>query len=330
MPSIDVDKNGTQLTYLDSGAPESLDYITIFTVHGINFTAGTPYSSFYILHSIEYFKGIFQRVISIAPSFNLRIVAINRRNYGGSTAFSKEEMSQLRGGTFEQRTSFCVDRGVEIMTFIDKFVNKYNIPPLSSDRRSGGFALLGWSLGSQITCAAISHVDKLSEECQNRLGSRLRALVLHGTSSKHSFISVPHLNHIFKNSIEPPTVSLGLPLPSKIWLPYIDSSIPADSKVPFFTQWITSYWDHGDLSSRTLDTLSYIVPSSNFNKACFNHTIKRILPNMKISLITGDRTAAIMFAPYFALLDEEESRGENIINFKVLKGANHFVSRLTA
>lgn len=124
---------------------------------------------------------VFEKVISIAPSYGVRFVAVNRRNYGGSTPFSDDEAASVEASsTDEQRLQFCAARGKEIMTFIDNFIKKHDIPELSPDRKSGGFALLGWSLGGQTCSAAVAHIDDLPSETQVRLSSRLRTFILLG------------------------------------------------------------------------------------------------------------------------------------------------------
>lgn len=39
MQTLAVDDSGTELAYLDSGAPRSKDYVTIFAIHGTGFAA---------------------------------------------------------------------------------------------------------------------------------------------------------------------------------------------------------------------------------------------------------------------------------------------------
>lgn len=40
--------------------------------------------------------------------------------------------------------------------------------------------------------------------------------------------------------------------------------------MPFFTQWLTSYFAHGDLLKRDTDTLAYILPATHRVPTIFN------------------------------------------------------------
>lgn len=158
-------------------------YITIFALHGVEFTAREP--SVYNAQGSSfsnYPKAVFQKVQALVSPANLRIVAINRRNYGGSTPFSDDELDVIHGGTKDQKTYFTRSRGLEILVFIDNFIQRFGLPKMSPDRKTGGLALLGWSLGTQIVVPSIAYLDELPAESQARIGSRLRALILQGIS----------------------------------------------------------------------------------------------------------------------------------------------------
>lgn len=149
------------------------------------------------------------------------------------------------------------------------------------------------------------------------------------------------------------------------WIPLIDTSIPADTRIPATAQWVTSYFRHGDLSTRDPDVLSWVVPSivqppsifnmsfsqfddivdlgagsstdysllinfstqlhTNYRGAIFNATIKASMPKMKNWHIAGERSVA--FGPYglFLVEGDNDAAGGGFINFKTISGVNHFV-----
>ncbi|KAH9855498.1 Alpha/Beta hydrolase protein [Lenzites betulinus] len=325
---LDVDDQGVQLSYIDSGVPLECkeDYATIFAVHGMCFSSP-----------------IYERVIANAGSANIRFVAINRRDYPGSTPLTPNDTSKLLTGSDQDKADFIHERGVEIASFVEKFVERHNLPPVSEDGKRGGFALLGWSLGNAMAIAAVANVDRLSSAGQARWTSGMRALILQ----------------------EPPTASIGTPLPPKIWSPHIDTTMPEDLRNPFFVQWITSYFKHGDLSTRSLDVLSYIVPSTehapsifsmsadqisrtiqydpgassdtyfmvfaapqihaNYLKGCFDADVRQLLPKMKITTFTGDITCSFSLAAHWQMEDENKAHGGGFIDFVMIPGINHFV-----
>ncbi|TFY61620.1 hypothetical protein EVJ58_g4398 [Rhodofomes roseus] len=145
----------------------------------------------------------------------------------------------------------------------------------------------------------------------------------------------------------------------------MDTSMPPELHTPFWAQWITSYFDHGDPSSRDPEVLSYIVPSFsrrptiydmtaeeleqmldqsvaempgmfcstaqalvNTRKACFDNTNRALLPHMKVSHIVGSCSASFAIPGRWSLEDDDQANGGGRINFVMISGVNHFVSSI--
>ncbi|KAK0222340.1 Alpha/Beta hydrolase protein [Armillaria fumosa] len=313
---------GVELSYVDSGAPSQVPYITIFAIHGMIFT-----------------KEIFQRVIDLAPSKGVRFVALNRRHFPGTTPLSPEELviTQTGGTDDSQREALVEARGHEIALFIDTFIQKFNLPSISS---GGGVALLGWSLGATFAPIAISSTDTLPEDVRCRLSEYMRSLILY----------------------EPAPIALGLPTPTQNWTFLVDTSVPENLRLPAFGQWCTSYFDHADIYGHDLDKLSWVLTSPNRTPTFFNDlpvSIQRhgedaatdlpflfffskqilaayrkaffdpgVFPSMKRAFVCGDRTCAFGIAGLWAVQgDEKELRTADAmaVKYRILPGANHFV-----
>ncbi|KDR73326.1 hypothetical protein GALMADRAFT_142438 [Galerina marginata CBS 339.88] len=318
--------SGVELAYYDSGAPDQQTYTTVVALADS------------ILHA-----AIFKKVGAVAPGKGIRFIALNRRNYPGSSPFTPEELDVVLKGTEEEKDAWMKDRGHEVGKFISQIIQEKNLPPISPDGKAGGIVLLGWSLGVGETNAAIAHADTLASSIRDRLKSYIRAYVLQ----------------------ECAPIILGLPMPEKNWAPFVVEGIPADKRLPFFVQWLTSYFDHGDLSKRDLDSLEYVVPSTskpgsiysmskadqeeiicvgqetaiegaymvgfgtqfnaNYRKALFNPATRALFPHMKITYLVGDKSGSYAIASLWVLEDDSEKAGKNSINFKVAPGCNHFV-----
>jgi len=324
MPSLAL-ANGIEFQYTDSGIPtlQDVPYVTVIAVHGMGYNGG-----------------IFNRVQQLAKDTKLRIVAINRRQYAGSTPISDAEAALLVSGSDEQKAEVLAARGVELALFIVALVKQESIPPISTDREGGGVALLGWSSGNVATLAMVANTEKLPSDMKTCLATYMRALILQ----------------------EPPSLAMGYPLPPGTWSPHMDPSIPPEQHTPFWAQWITSYFDHGDFSSRDPSALSHIVPSftcrptiydmtvdeqeqildqsvsempgmfcsaaqalANTRKACFDPTIRALLPNMKIWHIAGTRSASFAFPGRWNLEDDDKANGGALLNFMLIPGMNHFM-----
>ncbi len=120
-------------------------------------------------------------MIDLAASKGVRFVALNRRHFPGTTPLSSEELviTQTGGTDDSQREALVEARAHEIALFIDVFIQKFNLPSISS---GGGVALLGWSLGATFALIVISSVDTLPEDVRRRLNDYMRSLILYGTS----------------------------------------------------------------------------------------------------------------------------------------------------
>ncbi|EJC99595.1 uncharacterized protein FOMMEDRAFT_160017 [Fomitiporia mediterranea MF3/22] len=324
MNSITLNNKGIELSYSDSGAPAQGPYTTVVAVHGMGFT-----------------YAIFTKVQAIAPRANFRFIAVVRRGYEGSTPFSEADTAATTSGTDEEKLDFLNARGIEFAISIDKLVQQLDLLQITEDGKSGGVALLGWSAGTMVTLASIANLGKLSPASKTRFAAYVRA-------------------HIME---EPPSVCLGLPIPPRIWSPLIDTSIPESERTPFHMSWITSYFDHGDLSSHDIDAISYAAPSMHhapsiynmstedteelfvadvvgpetnamiatyaqnnvvYRKACYEPAIQELLPMMNTSVLVGSSTSSFCMNGLLSLQNDNDVN-QGGLHFETVPGLNHFM-----
>ncbi|TFK82037.1 alpha/beta-hydrolase [Polyporus arcularius HHB13444] len=329
MPSITVDDSGTELAYLDSGVPSASpeSYVTIFALHGIGY-------GYHIYDRLVKF-------IQDSKPPGVRFVAVSRRGYPGSTPYDAAEVGGLPTASDDQKAAFLRARGAELAAFIDKFIQEANLPPVSADGSSGGIALMGWSLGCAFALSVVSHIDTYPQSVQARLGAYLRTLILH----------------------ESPLVALGVPEAPQSWTPQLETSIRPDQAGLIGVQWLTSYFKHPDLSSRSFDGVEWVVPATyraptiynmsdaeiaqiltfegamldatwymssaaqlraSYERACFGSDIKSKLPHMKISVVVGDATLALGLVAAWQIEDDSKRNGTEV-KVKWIKGGNHLV-----
>jgi hypothetical protein len=86
-------------------------------------------------------------------------------------------------GSEDEKTKFMQARGLELIAFIDAFIRKYNIHPISPDGKKGGCSVVGWSLGNSVSLAAIGSINAAPNATQARLAKYVRGLIIHGESS---------------------------------------------------------------------------------------------------------------------------------------------------
>ncbi|KAF9062033.1 hypothetical protein BDP27DRAFT_1337137 [Rhodocollybia butyracea] len=188
---------GIELSFTDSGAPpNSRDYTTLLVVHGTAFNA-------YQFHKLH----------SYAHALNLRTVLLHRRDYVGSTPYTKN--------VFWERLS------AQLAEFVVMLIQNEGIPRLTHSTEShsegldlkgrGGVAIMGWSFG----CATV--------------------LSLFGVV-KNPMISDKHYD-----LLQEPTscrLRISCPLDNPNYLPWADSTIPPENIPQIFSDWASSYYDH--------------------------------------------------------------------------------------
>ncbi|KAG6867737.1 hypothetical protein C0993_011819 [Termitomyces sp. T159_Od127] len=282
---------------------------------------------------------IFEKMLTVASKKGTRFVALNRRDYPGSTAYRPEELHIVVSDvTDEEKHAEFQARGIEIATFIDNFIKKNNLPPISKDQKAGGIILLGWSLGSATALSTIANARALPSDTVARL--------------------------------DPAPIVLGLPTPRESWVPLVGDHLPQGLRLAAFGQWVAGYFDHGDLAKRDLSALSWVLPSTNrvptiFNipteklaeaarygddgsndllymmhfvnqfKAAYKRVVhdtetQRLFPSLEQVLLVGERSGAFAIAGMWAAEDDQkESGGHQNLKINLVPGINHFVRRLS-
>ena len=125
-------------------------------------------------------SGNFRHLLPLARNHNLRVIAVNRRDYVGSTPFSQDELDAINSTDAQRHTEFLKRRGTEIGEFLTQLVKEKNLPPASGDGRSGGLALMGWSLGNVTTLAFLRHLRSYPENVLKTLDQYLRTFFIYG------------------------------------------------------------------------------------------------------------------------------------------------------
>jgi len=270
------------------------------------------------------------------------LVCLNRRDYAGTTLYRSAELKVLSEGGEEEHALFLAHRGEEISLFLDRLVEVHSLPSPSDDRSEGGLALMGWSLGNVEPISSFATASSLPTKVQDRLKIYLRRLILH----------------------EPPTLSIGMSNPPKHYNPLFDPEVPEEQRGVAFAQWISSYFTHGDLSTRNLDHLSYKSPdpsrkasianmdpaefgsivdmapvtrsepflitkfaalfSQQTSKALFDPVTRAYWTGTDIWLLYGDSSPWNVIYPAWEFEKRAKADGQPV-KFHVMKDAHHFV-----
>ena len=141
--------------------------------------------------------------------------------------------------------------------------------------------------------------------------------------------------------------------------------MPQAARTSFFSHWITSYFKHGDLMTRNLNEISYIIPTpsraptiytmseaelaralyepavfgsdmpfmifsapqieATYRKAVFDKTVRTLVPQMKVVVFSGDATASFSIPSQWQIEDEDKAAGGGFVTVKWVAGFNHLV-----
>nr|GAT50171.1 predicted protein [Mycena chlorophos] len=210
-------ESGVAFTYMDSGPVQQNDaYPTLFVIHGHTFHAGT-----------------FQRLHPLASDSGLRVICLNRREYGGSSLYPEDELAVFTNGTEEERAALIGVQGRDLALCIDGIIQSLALP------KAGGVALMAWSLGNVFLLSVLASLDTLPAPTKERL------------------VQWVHTAIIF----QAPSFVFGIPPAENLLVPHTDPAIPPAEKDTAFAKWVSAFFEHpGDLSTHELSALTYPAP----------------------------------------------------------------------
>ena len=183
MQALTLPGSNVTYTYVDSRAPPGAGaYDTFVVVHGLGFNAseyalpraaglscGRP-----PIDADQLSADVFERIMAIAPTRGIRIVAVNRRNYAGSTPYTAEEASVFARGSSTQRRDLMLDEGARLAGFIAALARRL------APQREGRLHVVAWSLGNAYLLAMLASVGLLDPDDRQTLRRHLGSAIFFG------------------------------------------------------------------------------------------------------------------------------------------------------
>lgn len=117
-------------------------------------------------------------MMPFAAENNVRLVALNRRDYPETTPYSSEELAALSSNDIAVRENALRETGLQFGAFLAWFISTHGTPPVTespSGDREGGIAFVAWSLGHTSAAPLIACPDLLPENQRSLLETHLRA-----------------------------------------------------------------------------------------------------------------------------------------------------------
>ncbi|KAI0092043.1 hypothetical protein BDY19DRAFT_990791 [Irpex rosettiformis] len=207
MPTLPVNTDGAVLYYEDSGVPDNAnDYTTIIIFHG------------FIFHGAS-----FRLLFRYASLHNLRIVAVNHREYPGSSPLSEREIANVWSPEPNQQTTALREQAMELAVFIARFIELEDIPPpvTVDGKKTGGVGCLAWSQGCGPFLSLLANISRMDIHVSTLLERYMRTVFLY----------------------DPPCIVLGIPFPPGVTTPIHDPDLLDEEKPQKFIDWISSYFN---------------------------------------------------------------------------------------
>lgn len=192
MPTAPINDDGAYVYYEDSGVPHNVqDYTSIVLVHGYSFNSGMCTYKL-VQHCLlsSRFAATFRRLLPHASAYGLRIFTMNMRDYRGSSKYSAEELAAMQSPDTALHAAAVRQFGRDVAWFLTYVCTTQGVPPLvlEGDRRTGGVALVTWSLSNMALLAILGDPGTLDSTSAAVLTRYLRKVVLYGTRTH----SPPH------------------------------------------------------------------------------------------------------------------------------------------
>lgn len=124
------------------------------------------------------FLGLFPH----AAARNMRIMALNLRDYPGSTPYTPSELELLCSDDAEEQAAAVRSQGHEIAAFLKHIIETESLPPVAgvAGKKAGGIAVMSWSLGNVWAMSLFAHTASLDQDTRTVLLPMLRTWIIYG------------------------------------------------------------------------------------------------------------------------------------------------------
>ncbi|KAJ7910246.1 Alpha/Beta hydrolase protein [Mycena leptocephala] len=228
------------------------------------------YTTYILVHGHTYHAGVFRRLFPLAATHCVRIICVNRREYPGSTPHTAEELRVYASGSDEERATLLNEAGLDLALCVDQIIQQCALPA------AGGVAFVGWSLGNTFVMTAMASIMSLPSQTKARLQEFVKTIILW----------------------DPPFHALGIADPPNSYIPLHDQDLPPEARGPAFGKWVSSYFNHGDLSLRDPDKFNYRIPDPSRKPTFEDMSFDELLKMADFSV--GLKCDTILLEPPFA------------------------------
>ena len=128
------------------------------------------------------FVGIFGRMLPYASKYGLRLIAINMRDYAGSTPYTDDELAEFANSDVKVQASAVRKLGREFGGFMVFVCTSLGIPATTvlDGQKRGGLAFLTWSMSNMGLVSVLGDPRTLDDAQKTILQRYLRTAFAYG------------------------------------------------------------------------------------------------------------------------------------------------------
>jgi hypothetical protein len=142
----------------------------------------------------------FEKLFKHAGALNMRFVAINRRNYAGTTKHTDAEVTLAYKGD----PGFFKVLAEDVSNLLVWVIDELNPSKKGPDGKSGGLAVLSWSMGTPTMLSLFGHAEAVQAETFDKIEPYLRRLIIYGKpfdSARHMWRNSQPLDRLAIHSL---------------------------------------------------------------------------------------------------------------------------------
>jgi hypothetical protein len=134
---------------------------------------------------------VFRPMFPFAASRNLRLIAVNQREYPGSSQLSDGQLALLHSTDTEEQESVLRDVVQDLARFMCYIVKHENIPAIkmTKGKKSGGLCILGWGSGNALPIGLLSYLPSFDDSLQKVLEEYIISVIIYGREMRFNSLN---------------------------------------------------------------------------------------------------------------------------------------------
>lgn len=121
------------------------------------------------------------------------MIVVNRREYTGSTPYTKAELDVFAQGSDEQRLNLLLSEGTNLALCLEGLIHSLSLQEV---------VIVGWSLGNLFTLSLLASISSLPQGVRERLALSVHRIIMWGERSVY-YLSRQMVILISKRTTDP-------------------------------------------------------------------------------------------------------------------------------